>query len=180
MLFEWHVYESAIRVTFNVGLFVVLTSLVVFLGHFASNYFRDIKNSLVFFAMVLCIVSLGAFTGYAGGNSRNGVVGDVLPAVLAFISGGALYYLGLEKLKNAVAPIILTCFVFSLIFGFALGAKKRSLNEAKLLQTERRFSTCVLVFADPDILGSSAALKNAKEIFGRKCSEDLDGMNTQQ
>lgn len=179
MLFEWHVYESAIRVTLNIGLFVVLTSLVIFLGHFWANSFRDIKNSLVFFVMVLCIVSLGAFTGYAGGNSRSGVVGDVLPAVLAFISGGALYYLGLEKLKSAVAPIILTCFVFSLIFGFALGAKKRSLSEAKLLQTERRFSTCVSVFGDADVLGSSVALENAKEIFGRKCSEDLDGMSNQ-
>ena len=57
-------------------------------------------GKLEYLILVFTIALLGGVAGYAGGLSRVGVVGDIIPAALSLVGGVSIYIFGISKEKN--------------------------------------------------------------------------------
>jgi hypothetical protein len=88
-------------------------------------------------------ISLLAFvTGYLTGMSRTGAVGNVLPAVLAFIGGMNIYVFGTENKHKMIIGYCVSLFIVILFYGVHRGSVLREYGrEGRLLvlsEQERR------------------------------------------
>lgn len=174
IFFSSNIYYSAFRVFFNFLFVSIAASVIFWLLSIWTHRPGNKTDAVVAFWMILSVALLGGLTGYAGGNSREGVVGDVIPAVLAFLSGAVLYFFGLEKQPAKITPFLLGAFVVVLFFGFGMGAKKRQLFEDKQTQNDRKFQTCIDVFTNADLLASDVAVGHAVKMFGDRCAKVVD------
>lgn len=119
--------------------------------------------------LVVGLAVLGAVAGYAGGTSRVGVVGDIIPAALALAGGVSVYLFGVDPSKGVIASICAVAFSLALGLGYAAGAGDRRAPETYSAWTE----ACRNAFMSPDILASDAASKRLVAYFGETCSAVL-------
>lgn len=171
VFFEREVYLSAVRLLTN----FLAISLGLSICHFAiyaifARGRSKLDLTLIAFHLV-AMALLGVMTGYAGGNSRESVVGEVVPALLSFLGAGSLFYLGLKKVHDAAPSVLVSCLIISVFVGFSVGAKKRSLYEANHSGPSANQVLCEQVFANPRILSNTAAYDRAFEILGRRCAD---------
>jgi hypothetical protein len=174
LLFGSEVYLSAFRVFFNFLLVSLGATLFFWIFGALSHRPESRTEAITAFWMILSVALLGGLTGYAGGNSREGVVGEVIPAVLAFLSGAVLYFFGLEKQPAKITPFLLGAFVVVLFLGFGMGAKKRQLFDDGRARDDRRLQTCIAVFSNADVLASDTAVGHAVNLFGERCDQVVD------
>ncbi|MDA4846916.1 hypothetical protein [Hoeflea poritis] len=174
IFFGSEIYLSAFRVFFNFFIVSLGVGIVFWILCAISHKPNNRVEALVAFWMILAVALLGGLTGYAGGNSRDGVVGDVIPAVLAFLSGAVLYFFGLERQPAKITPFLLGAFVVVLFLGFGMGAKKRQLFDDGRARDDRRLQTCIDVFSDAEVLASDTAVDHAVELFGERCDKVVD------
>ena len=169
-LFDAEVYASALRAFANFLLVSIVISLLIWIIVLLTIRDSEERESVVLAAMILTVTLLGCMTGYAGGNSRTGVVGDIIPAVLAFFGALVVYLFGIKSKISPLTPFLVSAFVVSLFIGYGLGAKKRHLFEL----TEARREVCINVFSDSQVMGNELALKTAVTLFGTRCKNVID------
>ena len=165
ILFSWDVYNSALRVFANFILVAIVVSFLIWVVALLVLPNGEDKRPASLAAVILTVGLLGAMTGYAGGNSRVGVVGDIIPAILTLLGGIVVYLFGVNSKSSPLAPFLVSALVISLFIGYGLGAKKRHLFETR----EGRKQVCIDVFSDPDILANESALRTATLLFGKSC-----------
>jgi len=111
-------------------LFVALTVLLLFL--YLENRFNSDSKIVLMVKMTILLLSLsilGGVSGYSGGMSRTGVVGDIIPAVLGLLGGISVYLFGVQNNPNIVTPLAVIVFAVSLVAGFSLGTQDREKRE---------------------------------------------------
>lgn len=170
ILFNSEVYYSALRVFANFFLVSAAISFLIWIFTLLTLRGIEERTSPVLAAMILAVTLLGCMTGYAGGNSRTGVVGDIIPAVLTFFGGLVVYLFGIKSKMSPLTPFLVSAFVVSLFIGYGMGAKKRHLFEMR----EARKEICIEVFSDAQIIGNQLALKSAVTLFGKRCKKVID------
>lgn len=146
-----------------IALSVVLTVLFVgVIAAFLST--RDERKSLL--VLIFGLATLGAVAGIAGGSSRVGVVGDVIPAALALVGGVAAYLFGVDRTKGLVASFCAAAFALSLGIGYATGSGNRSVTENKA----ENLAFCRALYQQPDIWNDDRAFCRVATIFGDQCN----------
>lgn len=116
----------------------------------------------------------GGLVGFHGGNSRIGVVGDVIPAVVTLVAGVAAYLFGVsERQPGPLMFPLLGAFVATMFMGYSMGSANRDGATHEALADEQ----CFKALTDPEILKSDAAFARAQEVFGETCERwwELDG-----
>jgi len=90
----------------------------------------DPRNWRTNLGVVFALSLLGIVTGQITGLSRSSAVGDVLPAILAFLGGMTLYVVGSKgkALQNAVAMSVIG-LTMNLVVGVYWGSHSRMLVE---------------------------------------------------
>lgn len=112
--------------------------------------------------LIFGLATLGAVAGIAGGSSRVGVVGDVIPAALALVGGVTAYLFGVERSKGLIASFCAAAFALSLGIGYAAGAGNRSVTENKA----ENLAFCRALYREADLWGDDRAFCRVATIFG--------------
>lgn len=150
----------------------LLASIVIAAGVVLGLAFlivkREERTRVV--VLVLGVTVIGAVAGFAGGTSRVGVVGDVIPAALTLLGGGlAVYLFGVELSKGVIASVCAAAFALALGLGYAMGAGQRGPSE----RYDSWLEACRTAFTSPDMLGNDAATTRVVRFFGQPCAELL-------
>lgn len=138
----------------NVALFFSLV-LVLPAALFRHNKTQDVFS---IFVLLVALCVLGAVAGFSGGTSREGVVGDIIPAALALAAGLSIYLFGLDASKGVIASICLIGFASSLLVSYIYGAQIRG-----DWHFDQGFvDACRDLFMDPRIYESEEMLKRVR------------------
>ena len=96
----------------------------------------------------------GVISGYAGGLSRVGVVGDLVPAILALLGGVVIHLFGVDPSRGLIASFATAALVAGFFLGYAHGANKRDVLDS----VSDRKTFCREVFATNGIYGRPESL----------------------
>lgn len=118
----------------QIGAFSLIALIVwgIFLLPYLSRRWRVRAGSVQFgqYAILLAgICILGSAAGTAGGLSRDSVVGDIIPAVFAFLGGISLYLFGKDTAKGVGASVFASALAISLVGSYAFAAQVRHGND---------------------------------------------------
>jgi len=80
-------------------------------------------------AILIALALIGASAGTAGGMSRVGAVGSIVPAFLGLLGGLSLYLFGLDRSKGLIASFGAVAISLALIISYSLGAKQRNIAD---------------------------------------------------
>ncbi|EER60551.1 hypothetical protein AcdelDRAFT_1888 [Acidovorax delafieldii 2AN] len=80
-------------------------------------------------AILIALALIGASAGTAGGMSRVGAIGSIVPAFLGLLGGLSLYLFGLDRSKGLIASFGAAAVSLALIVSYSLGAKQRNVAE---------------------------------------------------
>jgi hypothetical protein len=122
------------------------TTIFVNPGTFLKYYGGE-KDSfrIRFFSLFLSglvVALIGGFAGQLGGSSREGVLGDLLPALMVLLGGYATYLVGQREVRSVRLIHNGLCFVFSFFLLYNVSSVWRQSNEA--------FEFCKSVYSNPD------------------------------
>jgi len=134
MFFDWPIWEIGLRGFISNAFVAAIVSLSV-AWFVVRNSKMEVSRFGSVFAHLLVIGLFGALVGYSGGNSREGVVGDLIPAVITLLAGAVTYLIGVSdeqtrKLNPMTLPMVAT-FITVLFFCYVMGAGNRVGFEAK-------------------------------------------------
>jgi len=115
--------------------------------------------------LIVGLAVLGSVAGIAGGISRVGVVGDIIPAALGLVAGVSFYLFGVDQSKGIVASLCATAFALALGFGYAAGAGNRDIRD----RFDRNLAFCSDGFSNPEILNNDRAFMRFSDLFGTTC-----------
>ncbi len=115
--------------------------------------------------LVLGMSVVGAVAGLAGGMSRVGVVGDIIPAALTLLGFSSLYLFGVKITRGLYASFAAAAFALALGLGYAAGAGKRA--QADGFSDSLAF--CEQAFGHPDIMTDDRAFLIQAQLFGINC-----------
>jgi len=113
------------------------------------------------------IAVIGTVAGTAGGTSRVGVVGDIIPAALALVGGASVYLFGVDASRGLIATCCAIAFTLALGSGYILGAAERT--RAEFFAENKAF--CDDLFGTHQVLTSSAAYCTAVQNHGEMCAQ---------
>lgn len=88
-------------------------------------------------AVGIIVISLsltGVVAGYAGGISRVGVMGSLVPAVLSLLGGVVVYVFGIDQSRGQIASLATCALVAGFFLGYDYGAQKRAPLDAHAQQ----------------------------------------------
>lgn len=175
VLYGFETYVSMLRTTLNFSVISIVCSTIIYsIFIFSRNDKTKYKN---LYLTMLCVSLLGGLTGFSGGISRLGVVGDLIPAALTFLAGTVAYIFGIKENKNAAIPILVISFSCALFLNYSLGSKIRSNYEGKKEINERRLELCSKVFTSDKILSHDRGYQRASELFYDKCKPLFSSKN---
>ena len=141
-----------------------VTSIFVWLARVLVD--KSINGErLEYFILVLTIAVLGGVAGYAGGLSRIGVVGDVIPAALSLVGGLSIYIFGINKERNVSVALLVVCFALSLFITYALSANLRADGE----KYQKIVEYCTKIYGDPAIYKDQQILNLANTVNWDMC-----------
>lgn len=118
-----------------------------------------------FLILMLSVSILGGVAGYAGGLSRVGVVGEIIPAALSLVGGVVVYVFGVNQSKGATVAVLVTAFALSLFVNYGVSAKLRQPGE----KLQQRLEICTKLFADSQLYQNKDVLKLADDRFWNMC-----------
>jgi hypothetical protein len=128
-LFTLNVLLTALFASSSVAL---LTTIVISRRRSVRQSFGQLFLALLAFSL------LGFVIGEFVGDSREAVVGTVIPAVLTLIGGVAVYVIGSKGVRAQVAvAAVLFCFTFLLLVGSLFGVRVRIEYQSELEQPNR-------------------------------------------
>ena len=140
----------------GIGAFIPVVGAVLFV--------RDTWRSTV---PTFCALALiGSAVGVAGGMSRIGVVGDIVPAVLGLLGVVAVYLFGIDRSKGVIASIGAVALAISFVSSYALASQFRG-QESSDPRGIR--SICAEAYSNPALIGNPVALENFENKLGWYC-----------
>lgn len=146
--------------------FLAFSLLVIADGWYNKVAVRNIARVIV---LLFGVTAIGTCAGFAGGMSRTGAVGNIIPAALALLGGLAVYLFGVDSTRGAIASITGGCLAVSLFFSYAVGAQLRNWGDD--VREERAF--CAKAYSDGSILGKKEALDAFEMRFRDRCKQRL-------
>lgn len=164
LIFAWPTFMWGIETFLSVFLISSIVATFFMLPILTLTVRKQELGSV--FGALLVIALFGALVGFHGGNSRVGVVGDLIPAVVTLVAGFAMYLFGLpDKNPGPYMFPLLGSFIVTLFICWSVGAANNAGNEQHAAWEKQ----CLSVFGNPDILASATAYQNAKSEFGDYC-----------
>lgn len=157
------IYES---LSFDLPLLLVSIGFAISLVGAVAWFFTSKGERKSLFVLIFGLATLGAVAGVAGGTSRVGVVGDIIPAALALTGGVATYLFGVDPSKGLVASLCAAAFALALGLGYATGAGTRGITDNKAANLE----FCRALYLNADIWGDDRAFCRVTSIFGEQCN----------
>lgn len=127
----------------------------------AKPYWVTVRRALPY---VFLLALIGGLTGQLGGGSREGVVGELLPAVMALFGPFIAYFLGSKRDQAGKISVNALAFLLSFFVMYNVAAVWRQDNE--------NFEFCQKVFSDPDIDGP--AEMEAREVYWMDYCKTVD------
>ena len=88
------------------------------------------KQFVRVFSYVFTVALIGGLAGQLGGSSREGAVGDILPAVFTGLGGFIVYYFGEKKPNQKVFYVNSIAFLVCFFLVYNISAIWRQSNEA--------------------------------------------------
>lgn len=143
----------------SVGLAMLLVGGVAFL----LSKPEERKGLII---LIFGLATLGAVAGIAGGTSRVGVVGDIIPAALALVGAVAAYLFGIDRSQGLIASFCAAAFALALGVGYAAGAGNRQVADNKAENVE----FCRSLFAQSEVWKDDRAFCRVATIFGEQCN----------
>ena len=146
-----------------------LVSLSIWIAALALDA-KNRKNKFRVLCVSMAVTILGGVAGFAGGLSRVGVVGEIIPAALTFLGGLVVYLFGLKStdnssVNNGNVAVLVIGFSMGLFLNYAGAAGYRDDSERK----QRIVDICVKLFADPQLYSSKLMADNAGAVFWKMC-----------
>lgn len=151
--------------------FIVLISIQVLFNksNFRSRTGLKAASSRYIVMLVFAMSLLGTTVGITGGWSREGVVGDVIPAVLGVIGGLSVYLYGNQKSKALVVLPSVVAFTMTIYIGYFIGAEIRNpIERAKAYR-----DMCFATLSDSKILSSRESYCRFLTGAGEDCFFEL-------
>ena len=157
-----YLFQIAIR-------FVAATVVGASVPTLVSLFFdRNDRKATVTLLGTLALV--GASAGIAGGMSRTGVVGDIVPAFLALLGVVAVYLFGVDRSRGVVASLGAVALSLSLVTGYALASQYRNSHSSDYREIR---TICADAYTDPALLSNHDALQVFEEKFKGYCPDVL-------
>ncbi len=120
--------------------------------------------------MILVALSMiGASAGLAGGMSRVGAVGSIIPAFLGMLGGLSIYLFGVDRSNGLIASFGAVALSLSLIFAYTAGSQFRNIGDD---HREIR-SICAGAYTDHQLLSDEPAFKKFHDRFGALCDQSM-------
>ncbi|WP_288252148.1 hypothetical protein [uncultured Hydrogenophaga sp.] len=116
-------------------------------------------------AILLALALVGACAGTAGGMSRVGAVGSIVPAFLGLLGGLSIYLFGIDRSKGLIASFGAAAIALSLIVSYTLLSRVRNESEE---QRELR-AICAQAYTNADLLGNATAFDRFLAQMGGPC-----------
>ncbi|MCA0870236.1 hypothetical protein LCL97_05345 [Seohaeicola saemankumensis] len=148
---------------------VVCTFVSIMIVGFVAVLAVPDKDRKTLLPLMFGLAILGTIAGLAGGTSRVGVVGDIVPAALALIGSVSVYVFGVQPKNGMIVSFSAAAFALSLGLGYAAGAGKRGPIDAY----DRRVAFCETLLSDAKILTSDIAMYRVAVLHGETCSNVL-------
>jgi len=128
------------------------------------------RNAIKELAIILITLSaIGACAGIAGGMSRTGAVGSIIPAFLGLLGGLSIYLFGIDRSKGLIASFGASAVAISLIVAYTMGASYRNLGD-----DHRDIRTyCAKAYTDSKLLSDEAAFKRFTDRMGKLCNASM-------
>lgn len=152
--------------SFDLPILLVSIGLSVLIVGGASYLLSKPQERKSLFVLICGLATLGAVAGVAGGTSRVGVVGDVIPAALALAGGVAAYLFGVDRSQGLVASFCAAAFALALGIGYATGAGNRTVADNKA----DNLTFCRALFVDAEMWGDDRSFCRVASIFGDQCN----------
>lgn len=131
-------------------------------------YQRSQLRELAIIVFVLAIV--GACAGLAGGMSRVGAVGSIIPAFLGLLGGLSIYLFGLDRSKGLVASLGAAALSLALIVSYTAGSQFRNVGDD---HRDIR-SRCAEAYTDSKLLADDRAFTRFRERLGALCDRSMN------
>ncbi len=144
---------------------IITLGFISILVHVEGGFTKKNVPILIrYLVMVLTISILGVISGYSGGMSRTGAVGDIIPAALGLLGGLSLYMFGAKPKSSVIISITVATFALSLIVGFNQSASIRSERDTyKVVQ-----NACINLFMSPKTMNKES-IEIANLTHGKMC-----------
>lgn len=157
-------YETIVLIRFTASTFVGF--LVPFA--IAAIFQRTALKELA--AILLALSVVGACAGIAGGMSRVGAAGSIVPAFLGLLGGLSIYLFGIDRSKGLIASFGASALSISLIFSYTMGASYRNLGDD---HRDIR-GVCAQAYVDPKLLSDETAFKRFRDRMGALCDNSMN------
>jgi hypothetical protein len=113
------------------------------------------RNVAMLSLLTLGVGVLGAAAGLAGGQSRTGVVGEIIPAAFVLLGGVSAYLFGVTPQRAPVVALTTIGFAVTLFAGFHSGSWRRT-----YVEEERELRTvCIKAMTDGAFVAQTAAFQ---------------------
>lgn len=141
------------------------TGLTLVITLFVAGAVLPRRRIQVVAVLVFSMAVIGSVAGLAGGMSRVGVVGDIIPAALTFVGAASVYLFGIKVSRGLFASFAAASCALSLGLGYAAGAGKRT--QADGFQSTLDF--CQQIFGSTEHIADETAFLTQAEIFSDHC-----------
>lgn len=115
------------------------------------------------------VAILGATAGFAGGMSRDGAVGAIIPGALTLVGGVALYLFGADRSKGAAVSLTAGCFALALFLAYSSSSQLRNVGDEFRDAREK----CVAAYTDHELLASDTTFSRFEAAMKAHCKNSL-------
>jgi hypothetical protein len=119
--------------------------------------------------ILLALALIGACAGTAGGMSRVGAVGSIIPAFLGLLGALSIYLFGIDRSKGVIASFGAAAISVSLIVSYSLGSEYRNIGDD---HRDIR-SYCAKAYTDAKLLADLGAFTRFRDRLGRLCDASM-------
>jgi hypothetical protein len=155
-----------VQIQADLPAFLVAAIVPGLLLSLASVFFVSKEARVTLTILIMTVSTLGAVAGFAGGLSRVGVVGDVIPAALTLLGGLSVYLFGADRSKGVVVSLCSASFALALLLGYSTGTGRRTSIE----HYETAQKVCFDAFTNSGLLANSEAFCRFSEALKDICS----------
>ncbi|MDA4846078.1 hypothetical protein [Hoeflea poritis] len=135
----WEHFEWGLKSGASVAFVAVAAAFVCMLPIYKIA--RENNEAGQVLGALFVVAIFGGLVGYHGGNSRVGVVGDLIPAVLTLVAGFAAYLFGVPDKKPGPYMIpLLGSFIVTVFITWGMGASNSGANDDIKAYVERCFA----------------------------------------
>lgn len=115
------------------------------------------------------VAILGATAGFAGGMSRDGAVGAIIPGALTLVGGAALYLFGADRSKGTAVSLTAGCFALALFLAYSSSSQLRNVGDEFRDLREK----CAAAYTNDKLLGSEATFSRFEAAMKADCANSL-------